>query len=89
MNRNEFIKLLPTEEEKAKLAIKGTYEGDIFLGAIAWLTDYLTAKFPDFTEDEMKAIEMYRTTPLAAVNYLRNTSDRTFKEANEFLQQNQ
>lgn len=97
MNRNEFIKLLPTEEEintktekifigkSIKTVLHERYYQKGFRDAL----DYITAKFPDFTEDEMKAIEMYKIDPSRAVNYLWQRTNLKPNEVKEFLKENQ
>lgn len=97
MNRNEFIKLLPTEEEintktekifigkSIKTVLHERYYQKGFRDAL----EYLTAKFPDFTEDEMFAISYYPINKLEAVKYLMHNTGRGLKEAHEFLKQNQ
>lgn len=97
MNRKEFKKLLPTEEEintktekifigkSIKTVLHERYYQKGFRDAL----DYLTAKFPDFTEDEKFAIELYNEDKLQALKYLMHETGRGLKEANEFLKENQ
>ena len=99
MNRKEFKKLLPTEEEintkTEKIFIGKSIKFDTVLHERYYqkgfrdALDYLTAKFPEFTEDEKFAIELYNEDKLQALKYLMHETGRGLKEANDFLQQNQ
>lgn len=96
MNRNEFIKLLPTELEGKELAEIAENEFNSpefshhsFFYGMNTIIEYLKAKFPDFTEDEKFAIELYNKDKLQALKYLMHETGRGLKEANDFLQQNQ
>lgn len=86
MNRNEFIKLLPTGDEKVQA---NQHNSGFWLAGVEWALDYLKAKFPDFTEDEKFAIEYYKENKLDAVKYLMHNTGRGLKEANDFLKENQ
>lgn len=86
MKRNEFIKLLPTGDEKVQA---NKYNSSFWLAGVEWALEYLTSKFPDFTEDEKFAIELYNEDKLQALKYLMHETGRGLKEANEFLKENQ
>lgn len=106
MNRNEFKKLLPTEEEintktekifigkSIKTVLHERYYQKGFRDAL----EYLTAKFPDFTEHEKvkskshkftraetKAIEIWQSDKVEAIRFLMESKGIDFWAAREFL----
>jgi len=96
MNRKEFEKLLPTDNEKREAANreqKNTFNKDFdilsFITGARWLSEFLMAKLSDFTEDEMKAIEYFKINKLGAVVFLKGKTGWGIKETLEFLEQNQ
>jgi ribosomal protein L7/L12 len=92
MNRNEFKNMLPDVEEIEQAAKdKNLNElSPVFVRGAMWaLLDCLLPKFPDLTEDEKFAIELYNKDKLQALKYLMHETGRGLKEANDFLQQNQ
>lgn len=96
MNRNEFKKMLPSVEEQGCMAglsclksKKEDFNSDSYYKGLHDALDYLIAKFPDFTKEEMKAIELYESSKLCATNHLYNNSNRTYEECEMFLNENQ
>jgi len=92
MTREQFKKLLPTVEEIEQAAKdkKLNELSPVFVRGAMWaLLDYTLPKFPDFTEVEMEAIEMYKESPLSAALFLKNRTKKSLNEAREFLQKNQ
>ena len=97
MNRNEFKKILPTAKEIEQIDLSKVKDKNSFMGGAVWLSGYLTAKFPDFTEEENDSYKKSTNEILKNVcEHLYNSgrareySDNELAEkVEQFLQQNQ
>ena len=91
MKKEDFKKLQPdlyeiskgyftTHNESSNLLNEQSFNKGVY-----WILRYLEDKFSDFTENELLAIEEYKTNKLSAVKFLMSESNYGLKEAKDFL----
>ena len=91
MKKEDFKKLQPDLYETSKGFTETHNESSNLLNeqsfnkGVYWILRYLEDKFSDFTENELLAIEEYKTNKLSAVKFLMSESNYGLKEAKDFL----
>ena len=92
MKKNDFKKLQPNMYDIVNGFNKWNEETDYknsdqvsFNKGVFWVLNYLENKFSDFTDDELLAIEEFKTDKLSAVKFLMSESNYGLREAKDFL----